>query len=235
MKHPTETEWIDYLYGETAPEDRNRLRQHLEACPGCQAQTSAWRGTMQNLDAWKLDPAPRRRTFPAWTPAWKWAAAACLLLTTAFAAGRLSSPVPDPAELRAQIAAPLREALERRVEQLATAQARAAAEKALAAASQDLQRQILAHVDQITAETRAETLASTQRQLESLSATLATLRDEDKQAIVAVLQQMELRRVTDLRELRQQLETVAVNTDQSLRLAQRQLVQLAGYSQNSNP
>ena len=224
MKHPNEQDWMEYLYGETDATQKAALETHLSHCPLCQQQTASWREAMEHLDQWQLPaPNPRQGGLHPWSGAWKWAAAACLVFTTAFAAGRFTVHRPDAASIQAQIAEPIRQSIARELDQTIAART--------AAAVENLQQDISRQINEAVSRAGAEAFGASQKQLDELAVTLATLRDEDKKIVLAALQEMEARRLNDLRALRQELETVAVNTDQSFRLAQRQLVQLAAYSQ----
>ena len=89
VKHPDSSEWMSFLYGECAPEQRRELDTHLAACPACAAQVQTWRGSMNALDEWPL-PA-RRKAQRQWMPAVRWAAAAAIVLSVGFGLGRQSS------------------------------------------------------------------------------------------------------------------------------------------------
>jgi hypothetical protein len=89
VRHPDSNEWMSFLYGECAPEQRRELGAHLAACPNCATQVQTWRNSMHTLDEWPL-PA-RRRATRQWIPALKWAAAAAVVLTVGFALGRQTS------------------------------------------------------------------------------------------------------------------------------------------------
>ena len=230
-EHPSEQQWMEYLYEEATPAEKATLDSHLGECLVCQQQTAAWRGAMEKLDDWQIAPTARQAPiFSGWTGAWKWAAAACLIFTTAFAAGRLSNPGWDAEAIQAQISEPLRKSIAQELERKMAAQTTAAADRMLAGLRADLQQEL----NQVAARASAEAVAASEKQFEQLALTMASLRQEDKQAVLTALQELESRRLADLRALRQELETVAVNTDNSFRVAQRQLVQLAAYSQPSS-
>jgi hypothetical protein len=220
MKHPTEQEWMEFLYGELPAAPRGELQRHLESCELCQHHVSTWRGTMKQLDEWRVTVATKPKVFPAWAGAWKWAAAACVIFTSAFATGRLTSEV-DPKVIQASV----EENLQRKIGEEATA----AAEQALALAHQKWHAELAVRLDEVAQKATAEAVAANKKQLEQFSVTLAALRDEDRKTVLTFLQELDAKRVSDLRSLRQQVETMAVMTDQSLRQAERQLVQLASY------
>lgn len=233
MKHPTPEQWMDFLYGESPSTERAELQQHLAGCEACRQQTQTWQGAMKKLDAWTLESPTRRQGFPVWGGAWKWAAAACLVLTSAFAAGRWSGPSVDLPALQAQLAKPLQADVERALQQKLDEQIRQATEQAMARAREQAQKELTVKFQQIADQATAAAMDSTASQLKQLAVTLETLRAEDKVKFSDAIKEMEAQRANDLLRLRQELETVAVLTDRSLRQAQRQLVQLASYSQPS--
>ena len=111
MNHPPRQDWVPYLFGEAKTETRRQLRLHLQSCPDCRAEIDRWKHTLGRLDAWQL-PKPAR-TRAALPPLFRWAltTAALLILGLGFTVGRLTSPAPDPAKLRAAIEPQLRQEL----------------------------------------------------------------------------------------------------------------------------
>ncbi len=233
MKHPTPEQWMEYLYGESPSAARPELESHLEHCENCRRQTETWRSAMKRLDAWTVEVPTRQKTFPAWSGLWKWAAAACLVLTSAFAAGRWSGPAVDLPALQAQLAKPLQAGIERELQQKLDDQVRAAADAAFARSREQVQKELSAKFQQIADQAAAAAIDSATAQLKQLAVNLESLRTEDQAKVNAAIKELEAQRVNDLHRLRQELETVAVYADQSLRQAQRQLVQLASYNQPS--
>jgi len=105
--HPSPEEWMDYLYTELPPDRQTGLDGHLRACPTCRAQVDQWRATMAALDTWRLGA---RRASTACVPGTlRWAIAAAAVLGFGLFLGRLTSPAPGLAKLRAELAAPLRQ------------------------------------------------------------------------------------------------------------------------------
>lgn len=108
MNHPTREDLVAHLYSELPPERQAELTAHLGQCADCQKLATEWRGTMAELDTWKL-PAPQpkrgREHEPVlFAPFLKWAIAACLAVSFGFLGGRISAPAPDTAALRAALA-----------------------------------------------------------------------------------------------------------------------------------
>lgn len=217
---------MEYLYDEMSSAQKRELETHVKGCAPCRERRVELRGTTHSLDQWKVE-APAKHEFAArWQPGLKWAAAAALLVTTAFATGRMSRPEIDVAALQAQISKPLEEKMQR--------EALLASERALAAAQEKFQAEIQARIQAVAAKAVAEANATTKQHLKELAVTLATLREEDKKNLAATLQTFESQRISDLRSFREDLERVALYSEQSYRTAQRQLVQLAGYTQPTN-
>lgn len=177
MNHPTREDLVAHLYGELPPERQTELTAHLGQCADCQQLATEWRGTMTELDAWKLPaPLPTREREPenvVFAPFLKWAVAACLAIGFGFLGGRLSAPAPDAAALRAALAP----------------------------------------------------------ELQKISAAVDAKLAEDRQAVTDILKTMQTQRTEDYASLRRALETLAVNTEDSLETAQRQIVQLASFTE----
>jgi anti-sigma factor RsiW len=103
MNHPSEQEWMGFLYGEVAPERRRELGGHLAQCGACAEQLKSWRAGMTALDEWNL---PKLRRAPnQWQPVVKWAAAAAVVLCIGFALGRQTAASPaEVAALKSSVA-----------------------------------------------------------------------------------------------------------------------------------
>jgi hypothetical protein len=116
MNHPKCEEWVPYLYGESRPEARQQLKQHLQVCAECREQLEAWQRSLGRLDAWKL---PRRRAFTeSVAPLLKWAAAAAIVLGLGFGFGRLTASRADAERVRALIEPEIRRQLSQEFAQL---------------------------------------------------------------------------------------------------------------------
>src|SRR5208282_5780414 len=95
MNHPTQNQWLRYLDGEAAPQDVNRLTEHLQQCPMCAAEVSGWKRSVQKLQQMPFprpgQVRPERRREPLLVGAFvKWGLAAAFVLFVGFAFGRLS-------------------------------------------------------------------------------------------------------------------------------------------------
>ena len=224
--HPTPEEWMEYLYGEMDSPERKSLEFHLKSCAPCRDKQGEFSGTMDSLDAWRVEVrekhslASGRQRFQTVT---KWAAAAALLLTTGFAAARFSHPPVDVAALEARIQVPLEERIEQEMQ--------AAAEEAMMEARARLETEVAARIQEVALRAQSEAMLAARDQMEEVAAQLATLREEDRKRIMNALKAFETQWVTELRKTRQDLERVALYSDNGLRQTQQQLVQLASFSQ----
>ena len=46
MKHPSEQQWMDFLYEEVSPAEHLELETHAKNCSQCAKQLATWRGTI---------------------------------------------------------------------------------------------------------------------------------------------------------------------------------------------
>jgi anti-sigma factor RsiW len=210
--HPTPEEWMSFLYGEVSPARHAELGAHLQGCAGCRRQVQTWRGSMSALDAWTA-PQPLRRRVSG--PVMRWAAAAVVVLSVGFGAGRMSSSTDAQighvaAALRSEMDAKLastREAFAQSLEQQRTGFAEAVHAAAIDASGEEAE-QMFARLARLVEETRVS----------------------DQQAYLAALKQVEERYAA----LRQDLDTVAVNADDGLSQTREQLVEIAALAQRPN-
>jgi hypothetical protein len=70
---------LDVLYAEADVSARERVREHLEACPACREEMGALRGLRRDLGAWRL-PQPRPALTPRGFVLPRWLAAAAIFL-----------------------------------------------------------------------------------------------------------------------------------------------------------
>ena len=212
QKHPTDEQWMDYLYDEMPSSGRTVLEAHVSGCPPCQQKREGFRGARQSLDEWRLEtPAAKHQLTMSWQPVVKWAAAAVLLVSTAFATGRISRPALDIEALQAQISKPIEE----RVRQ----QVAAASEQALAAAEEKLRAQLAARFKEVADKALEEAAANTRKQLEELEVALEAIREHDKSMFAAALEQFEAERMAHYLKFRADLERVAMFTQNVAQLA----------------
>jgi hypothetical protein len=205
MKHPTDQEWMDLLYDELSPEQRSELESHIKKCAACTEKRATFRQTHKRLDAWQVAFPEKPRLARQWSPAFKWAAAAALVVSTAFATGRFAKPQFDPERIQAQISKPLEEKISRELNSKLEQQSQ-------------LMIDLAARLDQISA-TREQT-----------ARVLAILRERNAD-LYSLLADIETKRETESRAIREDLEKLAVFTDRNLRTTRNQIGELAALNQ----
>jgi anti-sigma factor RsiW len=227
-QHPTELTWMEFLYDELPTDRKSEVERHIAGCAECRAKLGELQATQAKLNQWRVVVPAKFRVAKKWAPGLKWAAAAALLVTTAFAAGRFSKPELDLAAIQASLSAPIQESVEKQVKaQVAAVQADV--EKVRDEANKS-QIEMAAEMKRLSEKALAEALAANKHQMEQLARTVAALRDEDRKIVYASLQEMQAQLTLENRKLREGIETVALLTDRSLKDAQRKLVQLASYT-----
>jgi len=209
MNHPSNEDWISYLYDEADATERARLAGHLRGCAHCQERVHEWQTAKRNLDDWQLEPrrAVRKAALPILARPWlKWAAAVVLFVGVGFSAGRFSTPgSADPQKLRAEIGSELRQQLRAELMQTMQEELKKSAAATLVA-SREQSRQMLVDYAAKTESTRSE----------------------DNSVISAALDRLDSQQTEDYVSLKKQLDTVAVLTDAGLRRTENQMVELAG-------
>jgi len=124
MKHPNRDEWVPYVFGEARPDEARRLRAHLENCPECATEVSAWQRSLHALNQWEVPGPARSRAILA--PLFRWAVAAAIVLAAGVAIGRVT--MPDARTMRAEMERSVNAAVAQQLHQvLAQSEARVAA------------------------------------------------------------------------------------------------------------
>ena len=236
--HPTQDQWMEYLYGEMPSPQRKSLEAHLKDCAPCQSKKAEFSGTMETLDAWQVD-VPAKHSIAstrAWVqPVVKWAAAATLLVTTGFAAAKFSQPAVDLDALEAKVTAQMEENFKTKVqlpfEQRIQEESEAMAEEAVALMREKVEIEMAAKVAEITMRAQSDIELAMRDQIEQLEVRLARLHDDDRNKMTQAIKSFETQMVVQLRTMREDLERVALYADENIRSQQRQLVQLASFTQ----
>jgi hypothetical protein len=227
MTHPTREEWITYLYDEFDHETRANLNAHLHVCPDCKTSLSKWRGTMTELNEWKI-PAPGKliATETAW-PLLRWAAAALIVLGFGFGFGRLSSTSSaNVAKLQATLLPALRQELQREFK----ADFEAALNTERSTLATDFQRQLRTGLEAWAANAAAASNLENRRVLAEFVQSYKPARADDLRAMLTLMQRLDKQNRGEYARLRKDLETVAVVTDNRFSLTQNQIGQLASYT-----
>lgn len=211
MTHPTHEDWMSFLYGEDSPERHGELEAHLRGCSACAIRMDSWRTSAKALDDWAL-PAARRVVVRGM--AWKWAAAAALVLGVGITIGRLAFPHgADAAALRASLAQEFDQ-------KIASARADVIAE---------LRQQQGEATGRLLATTQETAAAEMQRWTTQYARDQEDQRLGDKEALVTTLRQFDAKYAASLALLRKELETVAVNTQDGFTETEQRLGQLASF------
>jgi hypothetical protein len=214
MKHPDREEWVPFLFGEANRETKQRLAQHLDSCPDCTREIEAWRRSLGKLEQWRL-PKARTPTRFVVEPALKLALAATLALAAGLLIGRITVPkAANPNEIRASVEASVRSSLE--------AEMRGALEDLAARTSNQVSASELRVANASALET--------QRLWRGMLDVLNTTRTEDARAVQALLRRYQSQHDQEFVALRKDLETLASMTDDELRQARFNLIQLAASS-----
>ena len=227
---------MEYLYGEMQSAEKKTLEAHVKGCAPCRAAKSEFTGTMETLDEWQVQLPAKHSLADArsrFQPVVKWAAAAALLVTTAFAAGRFSRPDLDAlqAQISAQVESKLKTQLEAPLQLRIAEEMEVATERAAREVKSKVELEMAARLNEISMRAQADAVLAAEEQIEQLSISLAALREEDRQVMMSALKTLETQWLTHFRDFREDLETVAVYSDESRRLTQQQLVKLASYAQ----
>ena len=216
MTHPTEEQWMAYLYGELERKSHAALAGHLHSCPECRTRVTAWSAAKEMLDGWRLSESRAARTnLRPWV---KWGVAAALLLAAGVATGRLTirdrsraaltssegGGSGELASLRAGLREDPRKQMERQTEELVTA---------------------------TVVTTRYETL----RLLAAFAETYELARFQDRQMLAEVLGQLQSRYVTEHAALRNGLDILASLTDEELLRMEQEMVQMLGRQALAGP
>ena len=228
MNHPHHDEWALYLEGEAAPADAQRLTEHLCQCPACAAEIAGWRRTIAKLDAWQLPAFQSQRRFEF--PFLKWAAAAAIVLSLGFAAGRLTAPA-IASMVRAQMTESLTAELRQQVKSKLSAELASQFATMRQEITNEVHQQFANRLDQATARAVEASNRETRQLAGDLIQALDHIRTEDQQATQALFQRVQERQDRDFISLRSDLETVASRADDELKDARLRLIQLAASTQ----
>jgi hypothetical protein len=195
MNHPSREEWMSFLYDELDNSQREACVAHLAICPQCKRQVDQWQATRSDLSAYVVPPRVAAVRAPRF--AWRWAAAAAvLLLASGFAVGRIASPTVDTATLKAEL-------------------------------RNEIATQFQADTRRAANDTLANIREETATHMADLARYYEQKRLEDQQSFYRTATELENKLAADYASLRKDLETVAVLTEAGFRQTERQLVSFA--------
>ena len=209
MKHPQREEWIPYLFGETDPETKKQLAEHLRGCPGCAEELEGWRRSVGRLDAWTL-PRSQRRRLPILSPALNLAAAAVVILGLGLGLGRWVILPAMRQEIRHEVAGEWQ------------------------ARFDQLQHDSNDALQRVKAESVNASAADAAEALQQLITDIRSARADDQEALERGLDELRTHHETDFVSLRKDLETVATTTDDRIRAAQLKLIELTAFTPTAN-
>ena len=138
MNHPKHEEWVPYLYGEARPDTRRHLKAHLKACPECRDEIENWKRSLNRLDAWKVPSS--RTASELFAPFLRLAAAAVVILSLGFVAGRFAGLRANAQTVRAAIEPDLRKEIRLEMAQMVTDEVNRASAATLSAAGEQADR-----------------------------------------------------------------------------------------------
>jgi len=209
MNHPTNEEWMSYLYDEADGAEHARLAGHLRGCQECQAKLHQWQTARRHLDGWEIAArAAGMRRGALMRPLLKWAAAVVLFAGIGFAVGRISAPVSaSPEQLRAAIEPKMRQELR-----------------------QEFAQMLRQELDKSASATLAASRLQSRQMLTEYAGKIESARAEDNSILSAALDRLDSQQAEDYVSLKKQLDTVAVLTDAGLRRTENQMVELAGMT-----
>lgn len=217
QEHPSQGQWVEWLYGECGRREHAKLEVHLAQCGECRSQVERWQSVMQTLNTGVL-PKPQA-AWPVLSPLFKWAAAAVLVLGLGFTLGRWTSHSERQlAAMRQQLQAEWKNELRQTQAQL---------RNELAARQKDANTELSSQINQ-------ETQLTLEAYLKQFSREYDWSRQTELAWFIDRVQAMENQRTSDNNSIRKDLETVAVTAEGEILKTRRQLgnlVLLTGLSQ----
>jgi hypothetical protein len=158
----------------------------------------------------------------------KYAAAAVIMVSAGYIAGRLSSPkAPDIEEIQAALAPAIRQELLQDIIQYT----QVSLAGSFAQLKEDIQKQYRQDLSDFAIQTLAATNAVTNQRLENLVNAISTVQNEDRRSVATALEQIELNRRLDKNQLATGLETLALQTEDELKRTRQDMAQLLSYAQ----
>ena len=232
MNHPNREEWMAYLYKEVGRKRQAELKEHLKLCSQCQADVTAWRSVMKELDRWRL-PERRGVSKARWDMRWavRWTAAAVLLILAGYAVGRVTvAAPPDLEQLQLALETTLEPAIRQNVIQELNRDWRLALANSHLRLKDELSGQFRRELNAYTLHTLAASNAVTNELLTQLIEAINTAQAQDRRWVAAALEQTELNRLRDKSQLINGLETLAAETGDELLRTRQDFAELLVYT-----
>lgn len=144
MKHPTQQEWMAYLYAELDSKQTKTLADHLESCPTCSRDVEQWQNAMRQLDSWQVqsDPTAKQTRRWLWTGAARWAVAAMLFVGLGIASATWWVRTVETERLRDRLTIDLTATLEPAIRQSVTQELSGALKSAIADSYEKMRAEI---------------------------------------------------------------------------------------------
>jgi hypothetical protein len=212
MTHPSDEQWMGYLYGEAERPSRAALAEHLRSCPDCRARVDTWGKAIAELDAWELPRVPRHRS--VLQPVIKWAVAATVVLGVGYGLGRLARPsAPEPGPLAAQFderLASLESSLGTSLRQELGEAVATEVSVVRADLEEQLGEMLGAQTEEVVTGTVLASRDETARLLAAFAERVELARLEDRRLIAELVRRLESRRLADHVALEHDLKALAV-------------------------
>jgi hypothetical protein len=239
MMHPTQEDWMDYLYEDVEPHRKAELAEHLQECQACRDEVEQWRSTMSELEKWEVAEGRKRRVHVgrAMLRAARWAAAAVILVGVGAGVSQFLSAKPvDVEQLREEVASSVRTELEPKLrENLRTELTRnweVALQQVYLQLKQETQEESQRGMNEFAVQTFEATQYMTNEQLAELVDSINASQRHDRIWMVSALEQTEKRRQAEDNLLRSDFEILAARTNDKLQRIQEGIAQLLHVNQD---
>jgi len=213
MKHPTPEEWARYVGDETPAENRQSMSDHLAQCVDCSQRVQEWKGTLLRLDEWRA-PLWQSKSIAPWI---KWAAAAAIVLSSAFVAGNVYARH----ESRA------RQAMLTQVEQRVDLQL----SQVLRAERAQRETWLSNVVVQVEARAVNQAERHVVEMISAISEDFQTGREEDRARMDRLVERIRTEHSESILALRRDLETLAANADDEIQKTKIRVAQFLATNQ----
>jgi len=230
MKASEKDKWLDRVISRLAPGDKpvpdfeKWQRDHPEAVQILKSSAGRHCGPSAGR-AWIWRTIMKHRT----------AAAAVLLVIAGYALGRLAAPQPpDIDALENSLRSSLEPAIRRNLLGEMNRRWQLGLASAYAQLKDELGQQFRQDMNEFALQILAASGTATNQRLAELIEAIGAARTQERRWIAEAFEQMELNRLQDKAQLRKDLATFAVQTQEELRQAEQNMVQLLAYPPSGN-